>query len=199
MALWHSLVLVLTSTTARMFVSADEISAALPAQDCEAAPKSIQLALVQRLHQLKRLAEEPLEEWEQDLIEDDQFGEGSSGGDSGAASGPAVTTPSIPAYQSQTCKTKADDRAVGVLTSVSAPGSACWFGVDPADEAEHCVPDEAYGSFGWCYTAADKSTWGVCSEDCPLFGPPAILGGELDSVKAATAELENISKSLGSE
>merc|ERR1719375_1833232 len=83
------------------------------------------------------------------------------------------------------CATRADDRIQSWFASAAAPGSPCIFGVDVRDESSHCIyEDGAYGSFGWCFTASDRSEWGACNEHCPLYGAPSALGKKIDSVAA---------------
>lgn len=88
-----------------------------------------------------------------------------------------------------TCLTRYDPRATAVGYDTSAPGTACVFGVDQRDEGAHCILDSSeYGSYGWCYTSADKSSFGSCGEGCPLFGPLKVLGEKVDALREA---LEN--------
>lgn len=68
-------------------------------------------------------------------------------------------------------------------------GSACVFGLDVRDENTHCIPDFEYGSFGWCYTKADMSTWGSCQSTCPLFGPERVLDRKLEAAEEKLHEL----------
>lgn len=83
------------------------------------------------------------------------------------------------------CATRADDRIQSWFASAAAPGSPCIFGIDVRDENSHCIyEDGAYGSFGWCFTASDRSEWGACNERCPLYGAPSALGKKIDSVAA---------------
>lgn len=82
---------------------------------------------------------------------------------------------------SATCITRDDPRVQTFVTHVSPAGTPCVFGVDDADEGSHCIYDNGvYGSFGWCYTSKEGSSWGSCSESCPLYGPFDILGTKLD-------------------
>merc|ERR1711948_47973 len=54
----------------------------------------------------------------------------------------------------------------------------------------HCIMDSGkYGSFGWCFTAKDKSYWGSCSDTCPLFGPAKVLAKE---IKRLDKQLEDL-------
>jgi hypothetical protein len=75
-------------------------------------------------------------------------------------------------------------------------GDSCVFGVDQEDEGAHCIPDFSYGPYGYCYTKADKSTWGKCRESCPLFGRFGVLdrkvGGIKEKLDALMQEVENI-------
>jgi hypothetical protein len=68
------------------------------------------------------------------------------------------------------------------------------------------MDDGEYGSFGWCFTSQDKSSWGSCSESCPLFGPAKVLAKKIDSldkriaeVAAAAATKSNITDKLVAE
>jgi len=77
---------------------------------------------------------------------------------------------------------------------VSPAGTPCVFGLDPQDEGYHCTLDKGrYGSFGWCYTNKDRSSWGACNQDCPLFGLAKIIG---DRLKAAQKDLGDRLKHL---
>lgn len=60
-------------------------------------------------------------------------------------------------------------------------GTPCLFGVDDRDERGHCIMDDLanHGVFGWCWTVSDRSVWGSCNEECPLFGQPAVLQKKL--------------------
>jgi len=74
------------------------------------------------------------------------------------------------------------------------PGSLCQFGVTADDERSHCVMDQGkFGSFGWCYTKADRSEWGSCAESCPLEGSTEVLARRIDilteKVQTALARL----------
>lgn len=81
------------------------------------------------------------------------------------------------------CVTRKDERAHAWFAETAPPGSPCLFGVDVRDEGSHCIFEEGiYGSNGFCYTAADKSAWGSCNENCPLYGQGAQLGKKIDSV-----------------
>eukprot|EP00927_Polykrikos_kofoidii_P005187 TRINITY_DN1206_c0_g1_i1.p1 TRINITY_DN1206_c0_g1~~TRINITY_DN1206_c0_g1_i1.p1 ORF type:complete len:237 (+),score=18.67 TRINITY_DN1206_c0_g1_i1:78-713(+) len=91
------------------------------------------------------------------------------------------------------CVTRADPRAdPSYLNSVSPAGTACVFGADPRDEGSHCImtDGENYGSFGWCYTAKDASSWGSCSEVCPLSGQAKILGSRIEDLEAQVTSLQ---------
>lgn len=77
---------------------------------------------------------------------------------------------------------------------VSPAGTPCVFGINPSDEGYHCILDKGlYGSFGWCYTNKDRSSWGACNQDCPLFGLAKIIGNRL---KTATEDLGDRLKHL---
>jgi len=82
------------------------------------------------------------------------------------------------------CTTQEDVRVEAFGYTTSPAGTQCVFGVDLRDEGYHCILDEGiYGSYGWCYTDIGASSWGSCSENCPLFGPLKKLAKKLDSVK----------------
>lgn len=68
------------------------------------------------------------------------------------------------------------------LQAKPAPaGTNCLFGVTPEDEGNHCVLSGGkYGSFGWCYTRADKGQWGSCAEDCPSSGDVRVLSTRIE-------------------
>merc|ERR1719499_3049790 len=88
------------------------------------------------------------------------------------------------------CLTREDSRAKVFGYATSLPGTACVFGTDPRDEGSHCIMDKgAYGSFGWCFTSQDTSSWGSCSESCPLFGPAKVLADEIRSLGERLAEI----------
>jgi hypothetical protein len=81
------------------------------------------------------------------------------------------------------CTTRDDPRTASMSYTTSPEGTSCVFGVEDADEGSHCIYDEGrYGSFGWCYTSKDKSSWGSCSENCPLSGQFKVLGTKVDEV-----------------
>merc|ERR1712187_379290 len=77
---------------------------------------------------------------------------------------------------------------MGFGYSTSAPGTPCVFGSDPRDEGSHCIMEHQYGSFGWCFTSQDKSSWGSCGETCPLSGPAKVLAGKIDLLEALIAD-----------
>lgn len=87
------------------------------------------------------------------------------------------------------CRTRLDERATSVAIAIAAPGTPCVFGVDPLDEGNHCILDPEYGTFGWCYTAKDKSAWGICSNSCPLSGPAHVLERRIDEMESLMTEL----------
>eukprot|EP00929_Paragymnodinium_shiwhaense_P068713 TRINITY_DN34610_c0_g1_i1.p1 TRINITY_DN34610_c0_g1~~TRINITY_DN34610_c0_g1_i1.p1 ORF type:complete len:679 (-),score=159.90 TRINITY_DN34610_c0_g1_i1:252-2288(-) len=81
------------------------------------------------------------------------------------------------------CVTRHDSRLEAFGYTTSPPGTKCVFGVDPRDEGAHCIEDDGtYGSYGWCYTKHDQSSWGACSPSCPLWGQQKLLGDKLDAV-----------------
>lgn len=82
------------------------------------------------------------------------------------------------------CVTRFDPRATAVGYTTSPPGTPCVFGVDDRDEGYHCIPDEKYGSFGWCWTDAKQRSFGSCSEGCPLYGANKVLEQKMESLEA---------------
>jgi len=81
------------------------------------------------------------------------------------------------------CVTREDSRASATGYTTSPAGTLCKFGVDDRDEGEHCIIDGfKFGSFGWCFTDASKSSWGSCSETCPLLGAAKVLSDKIDDV-----------------
>eukprot|EP00927_Polykrikos_kofoidii_P042631 TRINITY_DN3665_c0_g2_i1.p1 TRINITY_DN3665_c0_g2~~TRINITY_DN3665_c0_g2_i1.p1 ORF type:complete len:551 (+),score=118.06 TRINITY_DN3665_c0_g2_i1:75-1727(+) len=81
------------------------------------------------------------------------------------------------------CTTREDLRIQSMGYVSSPPGTPCVFGVVNEDEGAHCIYDEGmYGSLGWCYTSENKTSWGACSENCPLFGPLMKIGRKVDEV-----------------
>mmetsp|Transcript_45923 Transcript_45923/g.142119 ORF Transcript_45923/g.142119 Transcript_45923/m.142119 type:complete len:347 (-) Transcript_45923:84-1124(-) len=102
---------------------------------------------------------------------------------------PKTPVPAANANESQAgpnCTTRFDPRASAVGYDTALPGTPCIFGLDPRDEGAHCVLDDgSYGSFGWCYTSADKGSFGSCSENCPLFGPLKTLGKKIEELRSA--------------
>lgn len=92
----------------------------------------------------------------------------------------------IPALRSApppACVTRDEPRVTSNFYETSPSGSLCIFGLDDRDEGNHCVYDDGkYGTYGWCYTDDARSSWGACSENCPLQGQAQILGGKIDEV-----------------
>jgi hypothetical protein len=70
-------------------------------------------------------------------------------------------------------------------------GKQCVFGVDARDEGRHCVPELDYGPFGWCYTKVDMTTWGPCSDSCPLSGRFGVLQRKMTDLSGKIKELES--------
>lgn len=97
------------------------------------------------------------------------------------------------------CVTRKDPRASAWFAETAPEGTPCVFGVDPADETNHCIfEDGIYGTNGWCWTKADRSEWGSCGGGCPLFGQPGTLGKQLDDVAtAATTILKKVKGMAG--
>lgn len=106
----------------------------------------------------------------------------------GVGVAPSVNTYVVPEIlphvnEESHCKTRVDPRVHSTMYETSPEGTECVFGVDDADEGSHCIFDDGqFGSFGWCYTSKDKSSWGSCDESCPLAGPFKILGTKVDEV-----------------
>jgi hypothetical protein len=96
----------------------------------------------------------------------------------------AVTTAAtLPTMNSNTCVTVEDARASHPFYQTSPPGTPCIFGVDADDEGSHCIYDGGrYGSFGWCFTSLDRSTWGSCGSACPFSGYQKLLADKLDNL-----------------
>jgi len=86
------------------------------------------------------------------------------------------------------CSTRADPRAHSYMTRVSPAGTPCTFGVDDRDEGFHCIMDDGkYGSYGWCFTSNDTSSWGSCNQHCPLFGAAKILADKIEALERKLA------------
>lgn len=95
------------------------------------------------------------------------------------------------------CLTRLEARAAAAWTlfvSLSPPDTPCVFGVDPRDEGEHCIEEKGdlYGSYGWCYTAEDGSSWGSCNQDCPLYGHMGILGDKVDGLEDSADDIVDL-------
>mmetsp|Transcript_122404 Transcript_122404/g.357321 ORF Transcript_122404/g.357321 Transcript_122404/m.357321 type:complete len:412 (-) Transcript_122404:113-1348(-) len=87
------------------------------------------------------------------------------------------------------CVTRYDSRATAFGYFTSPPGTECVFGMDARDEGTHCILDNGeYGSYGWCYTSSDRTSWGSCSVVCPLFGASKVLGDRIDRMRADMKE-----------
>mmetsp|Transcript_102537 Transcript_102537/g.306323 ORF Transcript_102537/g.306323 Transcript_102537/m.306323 type:complete len:248 (+) Transcript_102537:110-853(+) len=80
------------------------------------------------------------------------------------------------------CVTHEDPLAKSPGYTVSPPGTPCVFGIDERDEGSHCIMDEDYGPFGWCWTSTYKNAFGSCSESCPLSGLAKKLGDRIDEL-----------------
>jgi len=110
-----------------------------------------------------------------------------------------LTTTPVPLRMFSGCVTKLDPRVERrfqfLLRAKPAPeGMPCAFGVTPGDEGEHCIHDGGrFGSFGWCYTDAERTQWGSCSEACPPGGSTELLAARIDAltekVQAALAKV----------
>jgi len=90
------------------------------------------------------------------------------------------------------CVTKEDPRIKAWFTETSPAGTPCVFGVDGdvRDEGSHCIFDNGqFGSNGWCYTAKDRSSWGSCGGNCPLYGPSKQLASKIDHVDKKVDEV----------
>lgn len=81
------------------------------------------------------------------------------------------------------CVTRYDPRAHYMGYTTSPAGTQCIFGLDPRDEGSHCILDPEFGSFGWCWTDSSLSSWGSCSESCPLFGPVKVLANQIEQLR----------------
>jgi len=91
---------------------------------------------------------------------------------------------------SSSCVTKEDPRVAAWFTETAVPGTPCIFGVDARDEGGHCIYSAGqYGSNGWCFTAQDKSAWGSCTGDCPLYGAHKKLGDKIEQVTDMVAKV----------
>jgi len=100
------------------------------------------------------------------------------------------------------CVTREEPRAKSAFYKTSPAGTPCVFGVDPRDEGSHCIlEDDSYGSFGWCFTSESKSSWGSCSESCPLFGPSKVIGARIDKMdtELGAKVRAEVKKALGEE
>jgi len=79
--------------------------------------------------------------------------------------------------------------------ATTAPeGSRCLFGLDDRDENGHCIIDDpdSNGPFGWCWTRADKSEWGACTNQCPLFGQYKQLQGHIHKAEENLMKLRKL-------
>jgi len=93
------------------------------------------------------------------------------------------------------CVTKYDPMVYSTLRySAAKPGSPCIFNADPRDEGWHCILDGmSYGSNGWCWTDLQMTTYGACSEDCPLFSQQKVLGDRMKRMEQKLDRLLNAS------
>lgn len=97
------------------------------------------------------------------------------------------------------CATRYDERIEAWLRVTAAPGTPCLFGVDARDEGKHCIMDGGeFGTFGWCWTTADKGEWGSCNEQCPLFGQAKALAKKVDAVSDVVGRIvEHVAATSG--
>lgn len=95
------------------------------------------------------------------------------------------------AKETSACVTREEARVADSTFYITSPaGTPCVFGVDARDEGYHCIMEGGvYGSFGWCFTSKDKSSWGSCDRGCPLFGPDEILEAGMDSIRDDIKEI----------
>lgn len=92
------------------------------------------------------------------------------------------------------CVTRMDSRVSSWLATTSPEDTPCVFGVDPRDEGSHCIfGNGQYGSNGWCWTSADRSTWGSCGDECPLYGAAQQLA---DKVQTASDKIDKVMDKL---
>jgi len=98
------------------------------------------------------------------------------------------------ASKSSVCRTRHDNRTLDSITqsftglTTSPAGTPCVFGVDDRDEGSHCILDsEKYGSFGWCFTSQSKTSWGSCSDGCPMYGRYGKLENTVKSLQSDLA------------
>merc|ERR550525_2069246 len=78
--------------------------------------------------------------------------------------------------------------------TAAKPGSPCIFNADPRDEGWHCILDGmSYGTFGWCWTDLQRTTYGACSQDCPLFSQQKVLGDRMKRMEQKLDRLLNAS------
>jgi len=95
-----------------------------------------------------------------------------------------------------TCITGTPHSAGMSFANLSPGGTPCVFGTDQRDEGWHCMMDAGkFGSLGWCWTSASHSSWGPCSESCPLFGQVGVLGKKVDALEEI---LRRLSKQVAS-
>jgi len=98
-----------------------------------------------------------------------------------------TTLAATAAVASNRCVTVEDSRASHPFYQTSPPGTPCVFGVDADDEGSHCIYDGGqYGSFGWCFTSFDRSTWGSCGPTCPFSGYQKLLADKIDNLTQMT-------------
>lgn len=120
--------------------------------------------------------------WENDLVTDADAADASGSSMGNSTSKKNETT-------ENKCVTKQDPRATSFGYTTSLPGTPCVFGIDDRDEGYHCIMEDGkFGSFGWCWTSMAMSSWGSCSESCPLFGPSKVIHQEVEALSKKLQE-----------
>lgn len=100
----------------------------------------------------------------------------------------------VPAIPKEGCETRKGPGSTLVsMGSESPPGTKCIFGVDVRDRGAHCILELEYGTFGWCFTSKDKSSWGSCNEKCQLIGENRVLG---EKIKEAAEQQLRMQKTI---
>lgn len=86
-----------------------------------------------------------------------------------------------------------------ILRCMTNSGEPCIFGLHPKDEGSHCIADSTvHRSLGWCYTALDLSSWGVCDQSCEQLSQDILQSHSMELVKGhgVTSFLGSDSKPL---